>query len=104
MRRIAAALLVPLAACAVLAGCGGSASGNANRAVSVTGSFGKVPNVTIPTETASSNLVIQTPIKGSGAALKSGTLVTNNSISLPAEDGDSYTEVGRCRPVSLTPY
>jgi len=74
MRRIAAALLVPLAACAVLAGCGGSASGNANSAVSVTGSFGKVPNVTIPTETASSNLVIQTPIKGSGAALKSGNM------------------------------
>jgi FKBP-type peptidyl-prolyl cis-trans isomerase len=74
MRRIAAAVLVPLAACAVLAGCGGSGSGNANNAVSVTGSFGNVPKVAIPAEKASANLVISTPIKGSGAALKSGNL------------------------------
>jgi peptidylprolyl isomerase len=40
--------------------------------VTVTGSFGKKPTVTIPAEKASTNLVISTPIKGSGAALKSG--------------------------------
>jgi peptidylprolyl isomerase len=38
--------------------------------VTVTGSFGKTPSVTIPAEKASSNLVISTPIQGSGAKLK----------------------------------
>jgi peptidylprolyl isomerase len=40
--------------------------------VAVTGSFGKTPTVTIPTEKASANLVVSTPIQGSGATLKSG--------------------------------
>jgi FKBP-type peptidyl-prolyl cis-trans isomerase len=71
MRRIAAAVLVPLAACVVLAGCG-SSPGSPNAAVAVTGSFGKTPTVTIPTEKASANLVVSTPIHGSGATLKSG--------------------------------
>jgi peptidylprolyl isomerase len=71
MRRIAAAVLVPLAACVVLAGCGSSPS-SPNAAVAVTGSFGKTPTVTIPTEKASANLVVSTPIQGSGATLKSG--------------------------------
>jgi peptidylprolyl isomerase len=73
MRRIAVAVLAPLAACAVLAGCGGSSTaGNANNAVTVTGSFRQAPNVTIPAQKASANLVIQTSIKGSGAVLKAG--------------------------------
>jgi FKBP-type peptidyl-prolyl cis-trans isomerase len=87
MRRIAAALLVPLAACAVLAGCGSSGSSssagsggsaapagsaNSNAAVKVTGSFGKTPTVTVPKKSPSTNLVISTPIKGTGAALKTG--------------------------------
>lgn len=72
MRRIAAAVLVPLAACAVLAGCGGSTAGNANDAVNVTGAFDKTPIVTIPAKKASTNLVVSTPIKGSGAVLKPG--------------------------------
>ncbi|HUB38603.1 MAG TPA: FKBP-type peptidyl-prolyl cis-trans isomerase [Streptosporangiaceae bacterium] len=78
MRRIAAALLVPVAAAIALAGCGSSSPGssatssNTNATVKVTGSFGKQPSVTIPAEQASANLVVQTPIKGSGAALKSG--------------------------------
>jgi peptidylprolyl isomerase len=71
MRRIAAALLVPLAACAALAACGSSPS-SPNAAVTVNGSFGRTPNVTIPAEKASTNLVVSTPIQGSGAALKSG--------------------------------
>jgi peptidylprolyl isomerase len=73
MRRIAAALLVPLAACLALVGCGSAgssaSSADANAAVKVTGSFGKQPSVSIPAETASANLVINTPIKGSGPAL-----------------------------------
>jgi FKBP-type peptidyl-prolyl cis-trans isomerase len=71
MRRIAAAVLAALAACAVIAGCGSSPS-SANAAVTVTGSFGKTPTVTIPTEKASTNLVVSTPIEGSGPTLKSG--------------------------------
>lgn len=76
MRRIAAALLVPLAACLALAACGSSAApsaaSNSNAAVKVTGSFDKQPSVSIPAEKASANLVIQTPIKGTGAVLKPG--------------------------------
>lgn len=71
MRRMAAAVLAALAACAVVAGCGSSPS-SANAAVTVKGSFGKTPTVTIPTEKASTNLVVSTPIQGSGATLKSG--------------------------------
>ena len=70
MRRIAAAGLAALAVCAVVAGCGSSSSGGANGAVTVKGSFGKAPTVTIPAEKASTNLVISTPIVGSGAKLK----------------------------------
>jgi peptidylprolyl isomerase len=77
MPRIAAALLVPVAAVIALAGCGSSSPGssaaaNSNAAVKVTGSFGKQPSVTIPAEKASAKLVIQTPIKGTGAVLKPG--------------------------------
>ncbi len=71
MRRIAAAVLAALAACAVVAGCGSSPS-SPNAAGTVKGSFGKAPTVTIPAEKASTNLVVSTPIQGSGAALKSG--------------------------------
>jgi FKBP-type peptidyl-prolyl cis-trans isomerase len=76
MRRIAAALLAPLAACLALAACGSSAgpsaaNTDANAAVKVTGAFGKQPSVSIPAQDASANLVVQTPIKGSGAALNS---------------------------------
>jgi peptidylprolyl isomerase len=71
MRRIAAAVLAALAACAVIAGCGSSPS-SANAAVTVTGSFAKMPTVTIPAEKASTNLVVSTPIEGSGPTLKSG--------------------------------
>jgi FKBP-type peptidyl-prolyl cis-trans isomerase len=79
MRRIALALVVPLAAAAVLAGCGGSSS-NANDAVKVTGSFNKTPTVTIPSEQASSNLVITKPVKGTGAVLKEGNAALANLV------------------------
>ena len=72
MRRIAAAALAALAGCAVVAGCAGSPTSSANGAVTVSGSFGKTPTVTIPAEKASADLVISTPIKGSGATLKTG--------------------------------
>lgn len=79
MRRIALAVLAPVAAVAVLAGCGGGASsGNANDAVKVTGSFNKTPSVTIPAEKASTNLVVSTPIQGTGAPLKQGNAALAN--------------------------
>lgn len=71
MRRIAAAGLAALAVCAVVAGCGSSSPSSANGAVTVKGSFGKTPKVTIPAEKASTNLVVSTPIQGSGAKLLS---------------------------------
>jgi FKBP-type peptidyl-prolyl cis-trans isomerase len=79
MRRIAAALLIPLAASAVLAGCGSSGSpgtagsANSNASVKVTGTFDTTPAVSIPKAAPSSKLVISTPIKGTGAVVKSGS-------------------------------
>jgi peptidylprolyl isomerase len=80
MRRLAAAILVPTAACAVLAGCGssGSSNANANANVQVSGAFDKAPTVTIPTAKASTNLVTTTTIKGSGPAVQSGNAMLAN--------------------------
>ncbi|MGH3300315.1 MAG: FKBP-type peptidyl-prolyl cis-trans isomerase [Streptosporangiaceae bacterium] len=81
MRRLALAVLAPVAATAVLAGCGGGASsGNANDAVNVTGSFNKAPTVTIPAEKASTNLVISKPIQGTGAPLKPANAALANVV------------------------
>jgi peptidylprolyl isomerase len=80
MRRLAAAILVPTAACAILAGCGssGSSHGNSNSSVTVSGTFDKAPAVTIPKAKASSNLVVVKPIKGSGPAVQSGNAILAN--------------------------
>ena len=81
MRRISAALLVPLLAALALVGCGSSsssASSNPNAQVSVSGSFGKAPNVKIPALKATSKLAISTAIKGSGQVLASGDDVLAN--------------------------
>ena len=82
MRRISAALLVPLLAALALVGCGSSSSGSSssdpNAAVSVSGSFGKAPNVKIPAQSASKKLDITTPIKGTGQVLPSGDDVLAN--------------------------
>jgi peptidylprolyl isomerase len=83
MRRIAAALLIPLAACAVLAGCGSSGSSgtagsaNSNASVKVTGTFDTTPTVSIPKKAPSSKLVISTPVKGTGAVVQTG----NNALA-----------------------
>ncbi len=98
MRRIAAALLVPLAVSAALAGCGsasapGSAgSANSNAAVKVSGSFNTTPTVTIPKQKASSNLVISTPIKGGGSVLKTGNSALAN-VAIYKWTGTSNTLV-----------
>ena len=86
MRRIAAALFVPLITVAVLAGCGSSApaaSASPNTAVSVSGAFGKAPTVSIPAKKAGSNLAVKTEIQGSGPALgKSDAFVGNYVVYL----------------------
>jgi peptidylprolyl isomerase len=74
MRRIAAALFVPLIVTAALAGCGSSASSSGataspNTAVTVSGAFGQAPNVTIPAKSAGANLAVKTEIQGNGPAL-----------------------------------
>jgi FKBP-type peptidyl-prolyl cis-trans isomerase len=95
MRRIAAALLVPLAACAALAGCGSSAAPAAadpNGAVKVTGAFDKAPSVSIPAKKASARLVISDPIKGTGAGLKTGNSTLAN-VALYKWSGTKHTLV-----------
>jgi FKBP-type peptidyl-prolyl cis-trans isomerase len=76
MRRAYALLVVPLLAVVAISGCGSSthssssaASGNANKAVNVTGAFGAAPTVTIPAEKATSSLYTKTIIQGSGTPL-----------------------------------
>jgi len=81
MRRIAASLLVPLIACAALAGCGSSGSpGDANKTVSVSGAFDTAPKVTIPAEAPSTTLAYYTAIKGTGAALVPGDVTLANVV------------------------
>jgi peptidylprolyl isomerase len=71
MRRIAAALLLPLIAALALVGCGSSASAptSPNASVTATGTFGKAPTVKIPAKKAGKNLYVKTEIAGSGSTL-----------------------------------
>jgi peptidylprolyl isomerase len=69
MRRVAAALIAPIAVIVAVAGCGSSAPSTttpANGAVRVSGSAGAAPTVTIPAGKASTNLVTKTLATGSG--------------------------------------
>jgi FKBP-type peptidyl-prolyl cis-trans isomerase len=90
MRRFLALIAIPLLACVVLAGCGGSSkstasssssaasSAGANTAVTATGAFDKTPKVTIPKAKPGSSLTVRTLIQGSGTALtKSDALAAN---------------------------
>ena len=90
MRRFLALIAIPLLACVVLAGCGGSSkstasssssaasSPGANTAVTATGAFDKTPKVTIPKSKPGSSLTVRTLIQGSGTALtKSDALAAN---------------------------
>jgi len=82
MRRIAAFLLVPMIACAALAGCsssGGSSAVN-NKAVTVSGAFNAPPKVTIPDKAPGSALAYSTPIKGAGSALVAGDVTLANVV------------------------
>jgi FKBP-type peptidyl-prolyl cis-trans isomerase len=92
MRRIAAALLVPLTGCILLAGCGSSSPSNANASVKVTGDFDKTPTVTIPSEKPSDKLVINTTIKGTGAVVQSGSSLLAN-VTLYKWSGTKHSQV-----------
>jgi FKBP-type peptidyl-prolyl cis-trans isomerase len=82
MRRIGAALLVPLAAAVVLAGCGSSSSppASANTSVTATGGFGKAPAVKIPAEKADGNLYVKTEHQGSGQTLAKNQAFLSNYV------------------------
>jgi FKBP-type peptidyl-prolyl cis-trans isomerase len=72
MRRIAAALIVPLITVAALAGCGSSSPSSApttNNSVTASANFGKAPTVKIPAAKAGDNLYIKTEVPGTGPAL-----------------------------------
>jgi FKBP-type peptidyl-prolyl cis-trans isomerase len=73
MRRVAVALVAPLAVTAMfLAGCGSSGSStptNANAAVKISGAAGKAPDIKIPSTKPSGKLVTKTLIKGNGPVL-----------------------------------
>jgi FKBP-type peptidyl-prolyl cis-trans isomerase len=90
MRRLLALIAIPLLACLVLAGCGGSSkstasssssassSPGANTAVTATGAFDKTPKVTIPKAKPGTGLTIRTLIQGNGTTLtKSEALAAN---------------------------
>jgi FKBP-type peptidyl-prolyl cis-trans isomerase len=70
MRRIAVLTALPLLAVGVLAGCGGSSNSSSSApAVTVTGTFGKAPGVSIPAQKADSKLTVKTLVQGTGQAL-----------------------------------
>ncbi len=83
MRRIAVLLSAPLLAVAPLAvaACGSSGSSSSNPAVTVRGTFGANPKITIPAQKAGSNLTVKTLIKGTGPVLtKSDAFVGNYAV------------------------
>jgi FKBP-type peptidyl-prolyl cis-trans isomerase len=114
MRRIFAALTVPLLVGLALAGCGSSSksassssSANPNTSVSVTGAFGKTPDVTIPKVQASTKLAISTPIKGTGAVVPTGDDVLAN-LAIYTWDGktnklldSTFTSIPQILPANV---
>jgi FKBP-type peptidyl-prolyl cis-trans isomerase len=116
MRRFLALIAIPLLACVVLAGCGGSSkstasspssaasSPGANTAVTATGAFDKTPTVTIPKAKPGNSLTVKTLIQGTGTTLtKQDALAANfvlyfwqgTSSSLKANTyGSSPTVIG----------
>jgi FKBP-type peptidyl-prolyl cis-trans isomerase len=81
MRRIVLALMLPLLAVGVLAGCGGSSASSATQAVTVSGSFGHNPTIKIPADKAAKSLTVKTLIHGTGPTLtKTDAFVGNYAI------------------------
>jgi FKBP-type peptidyl-prolyl cis-trans isomerase len=83
MRRIAAALILPLITAAALTGCSSSspsAGPSPNSSVTATGAFGKAPAVKIPAAKAGDNLYIKTETQGTGPALGSTGAFLGNYV------------------------
>jgi len=81
MRRIAVLLSAPLLAVAPLALAACGSSGSSTPTVSVSGHFGTNPKITIPDQSASSNLTVKTLIQGSGPVLnKTEAFVGNYAV------------------------
>src|SRR5580658_3013331 len=81
MRRTAAALLLPLIAALGLVGCSSSSPpASPNTLVNASGTFGKAPNVSIPTKKAGSKLYVKTEIQGTGPALKKTDAFLGNYV------------------------
>ena len=111
MRRFLALIAIPLLACLVLAGCGGSSkstasasssssssssaanSSAANSAVTATGSFGQQPKVSIPKAKAGDNLTIRTLIQGTGPTMTKAEALAVNFV-VYAWDGTSSSQKG----------
>jgi FKBP-type peptidyl-prolyl cis-trans isomerase len=81
MRRIAALVVLPLLAVAVLAGCGsGSSSAAGTGSVTVSGAFGQAPVIKIPAAKAGHALAVKTLIPGSGPVLHSTDTFVSNYV------------------------
>ena len=93
MRRFLALCAIPLLACVVLAGCGGSSkssassssasagsSPGANTAVTATGAFDKTPAVTIPKAKPGTSLTVKTLIQGTGTTLTKQEALAANFV------------------------
>jgi peptidylprolyl isomerase len=105
MRRFLALIAIPLLACVVLAGCGGSSkstasssssaasSPGANTAVTATGAFGQTPKVTIPKAKAGNSLTVRTLIQGTGAILTKSDVLAASYV-IYTWDGTTSSEKG----------
>ena len=80
MRRIGAAVLLPLLFALALVGCGSSAPANPNTSVTASGGFGSAPKVQIPAQKAASNLFVKTEIQGKGQALSKSEAFLSNYV------------------------
>jgi FKBP-type peptidyl-prolyl cis-trans isomerase len=121
MRRFLALIAIPLLACLVLAGCGGSSkstgsssssassSAGANTAVTATGAFDKTPKVTIPKAKPGNSLTVRTLIQGTGAILtKSDVLAASYVIytwdgTTSSEKGSTFGSVPSILPSKTLP-
>jgi len=105
MRRLLALTAIPLLACLVLAGCGGSSkstasssssaasSAGANTAVTATGAFGQTPKVTIPKAKPGNSLTVRTLIQGTGAILTKSDVLAASYV-IYTWDGTTSSEKG----------
>ncbi len=100
MRRFPALIAIPLLACLALAACGSSkpaasssssSAAATNSSVTATGSFGKLPSVTIPKAKANGKLTVRTLIQGTGAPYTKANALAANFV-LYFWDGTSSSQ------------